>query len=132
MDRAVGDQLQTVMTYVNDTWLQSTVWSIASWSVYGRSIRTNNDVEGWHHRLNRKAKKGNLPFYLLIKLLYKETKAVPMHVKLVSEGKLRRYQRKSTLKTQGQLFSLWEQYTNKQISVSRLLKRCANVYGPAS
>jgi len=23
-----------------------------NWSVYRRVIRTNNDVEGWHHRLN--------------------------------------------------------------------------------
>ncbi|KAK4319879.1 hypothetical protein Pmani_009224 [Petrolisthes manimaculis] len=45
------------MDYVDQTWLQSPVWKTENWSVFGRSIRTNNDVEGWHHKLNRRAKK---------------------------------------------------------------------------
>ncbi|XP_078676410.1 uncharacterized protein LOC144913542 [Branchiostoma floridae x Branchiostoma belcheri] len=37
-----------------------------------QSVRTNNDVEGWHTRLNLKAKKAALPLYLLIDLLHRE------------------------------------------------------------
>ncbi|XP_019628056.1 PREDICTED: mucin-17-like [Branchiostoma belcheri] len=37
--------------YVERTWLHSSAWPPRCWSVYGRSIRTNNDVEGWHNRL---------------------------------------------------------------------------------
>ena len=37
------------------------------WSVYGQAVRTNNDVEGWHNGLNRRASgRNNIPFYLLI------------------------------------------------------------------
>ena len=37
---------------------------------YMKSIRTNNDVEGWHLRLNSQASgKSQVPFYLLVKLL---------------------------------------------------------------
>ena len=41
-------------------------------SIYGIN-RTNNDVEGWHFRLNRQASgKSQLSFYILVKLLHKE------------------------------------------------------------
>ena len=32
-------------------------------------IITNNDVEGWHTRLNHKRKRDDLPFYILIDML---------------------------------------------------------------
>ncbi|XP_071133066.1 uncharacterized protein [Mytilus edulis] len=51
-------------------------------------------------------------------------------LKLVSEGKLQRYQRKQSRQTQGRLFALWDEYCNNSISASRLLKECASVYGP--
>ncbi|KAH3869882.1 hypothetical protein DPMN_033055 [Dreissena polymorpha] len=59
------------------------LWPIDSCCVFGRSIRTNNDCEGWHHRLNRRAKKGNLPFCLLLQLLCKEAKLLNTQVRLV-------------------------------------------------
>ena len=40
-----------------------------------KSIRTNNDIEGWHLGLNRRAAgKSQLPLYLLISLLYREAR----------------------------------------------------------
>ena len=59
-----------------------------SWSVFGRAICTNNYVEGWHHNLNQKAKKGQLPFYLLVHLLHEETKWINIQVCLVLENKI--------------------------------------------
>jgi hypothetical protein len=44
--------LLDLMCYVEDTWMNSTVWPIESWSVFRRTIRTNNDTEGWHTRMN--------------------------------------------------------------------------------
>ena len=70
-EKAGGEQVTALMRYVEDTWLSSTVWEIKSWCVFGQTIRTNNDCEGWHHRINRRAQKGNLQFHLLISLLYK-------------------------------------------------------------
>ena len=105
------------------------MWPVSAWSVFGRSVHTNNDVEVWDHRLNRRAKKGNLVLYLLIKLTYKEAHKVPLQVMLVSEGKLKRHQKKKTVLIQGKLFQLWQEYADKTI-VSRLLKRCGSVYGP--
>ncbi|KAH3781734.1 hypothetical protein DPMN_159638, partial [Dreissena polymorpha] len=68
------DATDRYFEYLERTWMTNPLWPIDSWCVFGRSIRTNNDCEGWHHRLNRRAKKGNLPFYLLIQLLCEEAK----------------------------------------------------------
>ena len=60
----------------------------ASRSVFGHYTWTNNDVEGWHFRMNEKAKKGQLPFYMLICLLFEEAQQVNIQVCLVSQNKL--------------------------------------------
>ena len=44
------DRLKELFAYVKKTWIDGSLWTPASWCVYGRTIRTNNDVEGWHHR----------------------------------------------------------------------------------
>ncbi len=94
------------LRYVEENWIHNDIWTVDSWSVYGRSIRTNNDVEGWHNRLNRRTRKGNLPFYLLITLLYKEARETGSEVRLLQECKIRRHQKKQTTKVQGRLIKL--------------------------
>ena len=76
--------------YISTTWLSSSIWPITSWSVFGRYTRTNNNVEGWHFRMNIKAKKGQLSFYMLLCLLYAEAMTVKLQVHLVTENKLSR------------------------------------------
>ena len=63
-------------TYVHDTWISSNIWPPSSWSVFQQNIRTNNDVEGWHNKNNRKAGRGQIKFYLLVELLHEESKYV--------------------------------------------------------
>ena len=40
------------MEYVEANWINSTTFTPESWSVFKMSVRCNNDVEGWHHKLN--------------------------------------------------------------------------------
>ena len=77
------------------------------------AVRTNNDVEGWHGKLNRHANKGNINFYLLAQLLHEQALMVDFSVRLVSESKLKRCQRK---KMQGRLFAVWDKYTAERLS----------------
>ncbi|KRY28844.1 hypothetical protein T01_1412 [Trichinella spiralis] len=42
------------------------------WNVYNVNIRTNNDLEGWHFKMNRLAGKRHLGFYELLQLLIDE------------------------------------------------------------
>ena len=61
------------MNYVSSTWIEGHTWPPSCWSDYMQSVRTNNDVEGWHHGLHSQAQgKSHLPIYLLIDLLKKK------------------------------------------------------------
>jgi hypothetical protein len=71
------------MDYINNTWINGSTWKPASWMVYRQSVRTNNDVEGWHHRINRKARKPNLQMYILIVLLHKEARLIQTQLMMV-------------------------------------------------
>ena len=54
----------------------------SSWSVFMKSNRMNNDIEGWHLGLNRRAAgKPPLPLYLLISLLYREARLTLLQLK---------------------------------------------------
>jgi hypothetical protein len=111
------------MDYINNT------WKPASWTVYRQSVRTNNDVEGWHHRINRKAQKPNFQMYILIVLLHKEARLLRTRLKMVTEGKLRRYQRKKTQELQHRIVALCDKYSEEEITVNQLLKKCGKIYG---
>ena len=130
---AAGDRLQAFTEYVRDTWVDSTMWPPSTWSVFLQAIRTNNDVEHWHLGLNRRATLESpmqLPFYILIQLLHREARLTSLHIRLVSERKLRRIQRKKYCNLQTKIFSLLEGFTNGERSARRLLKACSYLNGP--
>ncbi|XP_062580148.1 uncharacterized protein LOC134242130 [Saccostrea cucullata] len=73
LDGRATEVLAPVMDYVYRTWIRSPIYEIHHWSVFMTAIRTNNDVEGWHNRLNTNvATRGPVPFYHLIVVLYRE------------------------------------------------------------
>ena len=92
--QATTAPLQQFVAYVSDTWISNRTWPPSSWSVYMMAIRSNNDVQGWHHGLHRRAAgRQNLNLYLLIDLLHQEALLNALHIRLVSEKKLTRMQR---------------------------------------
>ena len=96
-----------------------------NWSVFKRAVRTNNDVEGWHAALNRRAGgKSNLPFYVLVPLLQKEALLVHLNIRLVKEKKLSRTQRLGNRLLQGRLFAAWTAFESGELSAAGLLRRC--------
>ncbi|KRZ04540.1 hypothetical protein T11_5919 [Trichinella zimbabwensis] len=42
------------------------------WNVHNVNIRTNNHLEGWHNRLNKRASKSHIGLYELLQLLIAE------------------------------------------------------------
>ena len=46
-------KLQAFMAYVERQWIKHTTFTPSSWSVFKMSIRSNNDIEGYHFKLNR-------------------------------------------------------------------------------
>ena len=53
----------------------------------------NNDLKGWHNRLNARGR-AQMNLYILVSLLHDESGMIPIQVHLVSEGKLQRHQKK--------------------------------------
>ena len=128
---ATTQPLMDLMMYVADTWVYGTVWPPSCWSVYNMAIRTNNDLEGWHNRINRRANgRWAMPFYLLIGLLHREATLSMVQVRLVSERKLQRFQRRKYRELQGRVFELWDSYRNGEKSARQLLKACSLLNGP--
>ncbi|KAJ8314678.1 hypothetical protein KUTeg_006828 [Tegillarca granosa] len=119
-----------LLSYMENTWIHNNTYPVKSWCMYRQPIRTNNDVEGWNRRLNKKTGEEQKPFYVLIPLLHTEAKMVPLQAKLVSEKKLKRYQRQSTRYVQSQLFLLWENYRNGELTISQLLRQSSKLNGP--
>ncbi len=126
-----NEQLQSLTTYMYKTWISSSVWPPANWSVFGQEVRTNNDTEGWHTRL-RSNGKPNMPFYLLVKVLHEESETVDLTVQLVSDNKVSRRQRKQYKNIQNRLNEAWDEYTASRQTTKkamRLLRAVAGIYG---
>ena len=127
---ATSPVLQALVNYINDTWINSAVWSPENWSIFRKSVRTNNDVEGWHQRLNHNARRATLPLYLLIDLLYQESCLVSVQVRLLSDNKLKRQQRRKYKNLQGRIFQYWDDFIAGEMTSKQFLHACAHVNGP--
>lgn len=68
--------LDKFFNYIGNTWLQTGIRSPEPRSAFFQIIRTNNDAEGWHNKLNTKGKGAGLNFYKLFQLLFSESEFV--------------------------------------------------------
>ena len=128
-NRVVGQPVLTeLLGYIRSPWLESSTWTISDWSVFMRSIQTNNNVEGW---LNGRAGRHTVQFYNVVKLLHAEARFVTVQFKLVKESRLCRNQRRMYRQIQGRVFKLWDDYQAKQITTSALLAACKHLTGPS-
>ena len=46
--------LVSILEYMEDQWIDNARLPLSLWCCHGKDIRTNNAVEGWHHRFNRR------------------------------------------------------------------------------
>ena len=65
--------LKEFVEYMSCHWIYSEMHPVESWSVFGLSIRTNNDQEEYHNRLNRLATQHRINLYKLINILHEKT-----------------------------------------------------------
>ena len=114
--------LLELCTYIHDTWLTSSVWSVESWCQFMQPIRTNNDVEGWHRKLSALCNSNAPPFYALVQLLFNSVKSMSIEIRMLSHGKLVRKQKKKYRLIQGKIFELWAKYNSHNLTTSKLLK----------
>ena len=83
--QAQTQPLLGLVEYIRHQWLESTMFLPRNWSVYRQPIRTNNDTEGWHNALNRRAGgQSGLSLYSLVELLAQEARLTAVTTRLVS------------------------------------------------
>ena len=63
------------------------------------------------------------PFYMLIDMLYTEAKLKLVKIKVVSDGKLNKLQRKVYRQQQRKIFKAWEQYESREEKAKQLLRQ---------
>ena len=102
-----------VCDYVQHVWIEGD-WRPESWCIFMQSIRTNNDIEGWHNRLNRRAQGQSLAFYQLMLTLYEESQTVKLQMELLCRHKLAVYQKRQTILMQGRIFKYWSEFNERK------------------
>ena len=124
---ATTEPLKQLTRYIQTTWIDSSWCPPRRWSVFQQATRTNNDLEGWHRRLNVKAKKGNLALYTMIHLLSQEAEMVNVQVRLVTQGVVLRNHRKKYKKLHNKLSQSWSKFIDGELSTFQLLKLCSRL-----
>ena len=127
----VGPPLGELMTYLETQWIMNSEFPIESWSVFKRPFRTNDDVEGWHNRLNQNVPSGGLNLYELIKRLHEEATDVDLTCQLVEEMQMiPELQREKYTMLHEKIVTLWEQFEDRDLTIKSLLKSCSHLNGP--
>ncbi|KRY45231.1 hypothetical protein T03_8571, partial [Trichinella britovi] len=80
----MSGQLEALYQYFQQEWLPAT--NIKLWNVHGVSVRTNNHLEGWHSRMNKRARKHYLGFYQFFKLILDEQGKTKTAVRQIDDG----------------------------------------------
>lgn len=89
IEKKASGLLKKLCQYINRQWIISSRFPPSAWSVYGQPIRTNNDAEGWHNRVNRKAfNKAKLSLYELILLMKEEADLVNVQMSLLCQVRI--------------------------------------------
>ena len=88
-----------LMDYIQSTWVDG-ILTPEDWSVYGHAVRTNNDLERWHRRLNFNVKTAP-PFYQSVEELHREAG-------IIREKKLKKIKRKGTKEMKEKIYEEWD------------------------
>ena len=121
-------KLLDLCVYMDRNWVRENVlWNPESWSVFMQVIRTNNDVEGWHLRMNL-GKAANVNLFRLVDSLFEDACLIPLQAKLLSQGQVLRQQTSKAKSFHSSLSALWVFYNSEMLKPGSLLKKCANLH----
>ncbi|KRY07728.1 hypothetical protein T12_14323 [Trichinella patagoniensis] len=116
--------LAALFQYFQQEWM--TDERLPLWNVHNVNIRTNNNLEGWHNRLNRKAGKSHNGFHELLELLIAEQGVMDTLIQQVLSGNvtvgdLRRVNKVYAQK-QRQVAQYTGEYTNGRYTLEQFLE----------
>ncbi|KRY28631.1 hypothetical protein T01_15589, partial [Trichinella spiralis] len=84
LEAGTTSKLAALFQYFRQEWM--TDERLPLWNVHSVNIRTNNHLEGWHNRLNRKAAKSHNGLYELLQLLIAEQGVMDTLIQQVLSG----------------------------------------------
>ena len=119
------EMVRQFFSYMRVNWIDGNVWPPEKWSVFNQHIRTNNDAEGWHDRINERAR-AKLNFYELVPKLFDEARLIPLQKKLLCKNKILKRCRKNTASVNANLLALWDSYP-QTITCKKLLKSVSEI-----
>ena len=126
---ASHDRMKDLYNYVALTWFESSVWKPRDICAYKRLVRTNNDAEGYHRRLNSRLGE-KPPIYRLVEQLFKhEAKIVNLTCRLITCKNVTMIRRRQTREKQSQLTDLWNKFDDGLIDTQEFITE-AMVYSP--
>lgn len=126
--RATTPQLRDLMDYIDRQWFRHRVFRVQDWSVFRRTVRTNNDVEGWHNRLNTMARHGGVPFYKLVLQLRQEAEVVDVAVR---SADLERESNRVYTALEKRIQKAWDEYMEGAWTTSHFLRAISSCYSPS-
>ncbi|KAH3739925.1 hypothetical protein DPMN_046615 [Dreissena polymorpha] len=84
-------------------------------------------LSGWYRRINTRAGRFDLGFYLLVPLLRREADRVDLTIRLVSEHALTLVHRKKYKEIHGRLFLIWQRHEDDETTTTQLLRACSRI-----
>ena len=104
-----GAQMSTLYKYVADYWLDHNVWKPRNLCAFKRVVRTNNDKEGCHRRLNSRLGE-KPPIYKLIHFLYREAILVDITCTVITCKAINMQRKKKTREGKAHILDFWHQF----------------------
>lgn len=112
LDKEDREKLDTFLTYMDGQWINNSFWRKSRWSVFRQFIRTNNDCEGWHYAVNKRAHVSGMNFYDLMYLLYDIAANIPMERERVVQHLGSRREQPEDNEVQDYLQNNWQSFVD--------------------
>ncbi|KAJ8298556.1 hypothetical protein KUTeg_023899 [Tegillarca granosa] len=116
------DKVMELVDYMERNWIDGATFPIPTWNVFQVADRTNNDLEGWHRRVNHHARDSTPPFYVLIPLFHEEATKLSLQRAMLAESEVR--DRQTLYNT------LWQRFESGELNSEGFLTAIARVNGP--
>lgn len=120
------DDIDDLFAYYQEQWMTGTI-SIATWNCHGRDIRTNNAVEGFHHRFNRVIGRNHPNTWILIERLQQEEKRTQHIISQMDQGLRLRSGRRRYTQINERIALLEQRRANEELDVYDFLVAVGNL-----
>jgi hypothetical protein len=124
---AAMQALNPLFDYFANTWLPQTNPPAAGtfrpqmWNVYDVDIRTTNDLEGWHHKMNNLLRKHHPNIWALLTAIREEQSVTEVTVQQITAGRVVKRKKKAYKECQRRIDNLRSDYRNGAINVIDLI-----------